>query len=260
MNILVLGEFCLDKFIYGSTRSAPDGPFFVFKEESQTENWGCAGNVVKNLESLAPDFNIEFIHNDQPIIKTRFVDKKSNYTLLRKDENDEVLPLGERQVTELINRDDFAKFSSVVISDYNKGFLTKQDIYRISKRCYDLNIPVWTDTKKILGEWSKLITFIKINNVEWQDNLKNNVNPSEFCEHLIITCGENGAIYKGKTYPTPKVNVIDLSGAGDTFLACLILSYLQTKNMDQAIQFANKGASVCVSHRGVYALKSEDIR
>lgn len=259
MNILVLGEFCLDKFIYGSTRSAPDGPFFVFKEESQTENWGCAGNVVKNLESLAPDFNIEFIHNDQPITKTRFVDKKSNYTLLRKDENDEVLPLGERQVTELINRDDFAKFSSVVISDYNKGFLTKQDIYRISKRCYDLNIPVWTDTKKILGEWSKLITFIKINNVEWQDNLKNNVNPSEFCQHLIVTCGGKGICYRGEIFPVEPVVIQDLSGCGDLVLVALISKYLKSKDIKESIHYANKVARVGASKKGVVVIKPEEI-
>ena len=256
-KILVIGEFCLDRHVYGSSSSAPDGPFFVFKENYKTENWGCAGNVVKNLESLAPEYEIEFITNFEPIIKTRYVDIKSNYTLLRIDENDSVLPIQEREITELINRDDFAAFNGVVISDYNKNLITKNDIYRISKRCFDLDIPLFLDSKKIFGEWSKLVTFIKINNLEWQENLKNNVNPVEFCANLIISTGEKGAIYKNEIFPAKKVDVIDLSGAGDSFHSALVIKYLQTKDIRVAIEYGNRVAAVAVSHKGVVVVKPE---
>ena len=50
---------------------------------------------------------------------------------------------------------------------------------------------------------------------------------------------------------TQKVEVKDLSGAGDSFMAALVIEYLNTNNIEDAIKFANKKASEVVKHRGV---------
>ena len=52
-------------------------------------------------------------------------------------------------------------------------------------------------------------------------------------------------------YKVKKVDVKDTSGAGDSFMAALVVNYLNTNNIDQAIKYANECASEVVKHRGV---------
>ena len=78
-------------------------------------------------------------------------------------------------------------------------------------------------------------------------------------DNLIVTLGEKGAIYKGERYPTDKVSISDLVGAGDTFLAALTYDYLYTKDISHAIMFANKAAAIAVQHQGTYVLSEEDV-
>ena len=55
------------------------------------------------------------------------------------------------------------------------------------------------------------------------------------------------------------MNVFDVVGAGDTFLAALVVGYIQSKSIQTAIPLANKAAAVAVSHTGTYVLTKEDI-
>ena len=61
-------------------------------------------------------------------------------------------------------------------------------------------------------------------------------------------------------YPAEKVNVFDVVGAGDTFLAALTYGYLKYGTIEEAIPLANKAAAVAVSHRGTYVLTEEDVK
>ena len=48
----------------------------------------------------------------------------------------------------------------------------------------------------------------------------------------IVTKGENGCDYRDINYPAPgKLQTIDVSGAGDTFLAALAVKWLETGNI-----------------------------
>jgi sugar/nucleoside kinase (ribokinase family) len=68
---------------------------------------------------------------------------------------------------------------------------------------------------------------------------------------MIITLGGKGAKYMGTLYPTEPKETIDVSGAGDTFLAAFAIKYLQVQDVDVSITFANKMSSIVVSKRGV---------
>jgi len=63
--------------------------------------------------------------------------------------------------------------------------------------------------------------------------------------------GSQGCRYKEKVYPVSKVEIKDLSGAGDTFLSGFVSKYLETKNVDHALNFANKCATLVVQQKGV---------
>ena len=87
MRILVVGDSCLDTFIYGDIdRIAPEAPVPVIKPKYKKENPGMAANVVANLKSLGAE--VDLITNSTLIKKIRFVDERYNQMVLRVDEND----------------------------------------------------------------------------------------------------------------------------------------------------------------------------
>lgn len=256
-KILVFGELMKDVFVYGNTRKAPDGPHLVFNEEYRKENDGGAGNLVANLKSLCPGIDVKLIHQNNIITKTRHVDESSNYTLLRIDEGDKVQGIGVKKLADYLY---FYKFdyNAVVISDYCKGFLSNDDIEIILNHSKKLNIPTFIDSKKIFGEWSKNASFIKINKLEYENNLKAGIDPIKYSDNLIVTESQDGARYNNKLYPTWKSEVKDPSGCGDSFHSALIIKYLETKNIEKSILFGNKVASIAVSKKGVVAVTKEE--
>jgi sugar/nucleoside kinase (ribokinase family) len=79
------------------------------------------------------------------------------------------------------------------------------------------------------------------------------------CPNLIVTLGANGSRLGDTVYPSNAVEVSDVTGAGDTFLAALVYKYLETTDITQAIPFANRASAVTVQHYGVYAPTLEEI-
>ena len=73
-------------------------------------------------------------------------------------------------------------------------------------------------------------------------------------EKLIITIGSKGCKFKEKVFPVNKVEIKDLSGAGDTFLAALVFKFIETKDVEDSIIFANECATQVVQKKGVTTL------
>tara|TARA_Y100001970_G_C13966478_1_gene715892 strand:- start:31 stop:774 length:744 start_codon:yes stop_codon:yes gene_type:complete len=244
VKVLVIGDACEDVYIYGDcSRLAPEAPIPVFVPQDKTTNGGMAMNVFANLKSLGTDCDI--LHNVEEITKTRYVDKKTNHIFLRVDTDDKKL---KRIEENNLDKDFLNQYDAIVISDYNKGFLTEEDIEKI---CY--NHPLtFMDTKKNLGRWAKDCTWIKINEEEYNKTFNKIANLGHiFDDKLIVTLSEKGCRYKGDIFPVEKVEIKDLSGAGDTFLASFVSDYLKNKNATQAIIFANECATQVVQKRGV---------
>ena len=199
-----------------------------------------AMNVWRNINSIS-DYRCDIETNDnwQSITKTRCVDSRTNYIIVRIDSLDNQYKRCN------VDKIDFSQYDVVVISDYNKGFLTEQDISDIGKK----SKISFLDTKKILGDWCSSITFIKINEFEYEKT-KHKLN-KELNEKMIITLGPNGAKHKNKFYPVPKVEIKDTSGAGDTFVASLAATYAETNDIDASIKQANTNATMVVQRKGV---------
>jgi D-beta-D-heptose 7-phosphate kinase/D-beta-D-heptose 1-phosphate adenosyltransferase len=90
--------------------------------------------------------------------------------------------------------------------------------------------------------------FIKINDYEYKRS--ENFIDKNITSKIIHTMGSNGCQYNGINYSVDKVEVKDVSGAGDTFLAGLVVKYYETKDINQSINFANKCASKVVRQKG----------
>jgi D-beta-D-heptose 7-phosphate kinase/D-beta-D-heptose 1-phosphate adenosyltransferase len=163
--------------------------------------------------------------------------------MLRVDDEPKVTPFSGFVGTPLDS------FDAVVISDYNKGFLTYEHIEYIVRNS---NGPVFIDTKKtdlerFQGAW------VKINQLE-------STLLTSKCTGLIVTLGGKGAKLWDNHYPTKEVEVTDVCGCGDTFLASLAVQYLFTNDIEKAILFANIAAGITVQHRGNYAPTYDEIR
>ena len=248
LSVLVIGDSCEDVYHYGRCdRISPEAPVPILRETRTEIKPGMSANVVNNLRAF--EITVFYVTNKKPIKKHRFVDEHFNQHLLRVDE-------GEQQVLDSVDIKKIKSISktldAVIISDYNKGFLSSHDCERITR--YFKDIPVFVDSKKInLSCFENSI--IKINKKEHESMVEMS-NTSD----LIITLGPHGTLYNDQVYETDKVEVFDVCGAGDVFLSSLVYCFLKTKNLEDAIVFANKCASHSVTKFGTYTITSEDIK
>ena len=151
--------------------------------------------ISLNLESI--DIEVKCItNNPNDIIKTRYIDRKTKTQILRVDHEESINPYKFKESLEF--------FDVIVISDYDKGFVSSPTITEIVDNAI---IPVFIDSKKTtLPEYN---CFIKINKSEY-DKLENTID-----NNVIMTLGCGGAEYNNKIYPGENVMVYDVIGAGD---------------------------------------------
>ena len=221
-KILVIGDSSRDVFVYcDALRLCPDVPVPVLNVKSQSENPGMAANVQRNIKKAWGQCDIMTNGNWHDITKTRYVHSASNHTFFRVD-----IPHDISRID--LSNLNYNDYDLIVISDYDKGFLTEDDI------------------------WCQHAKYIKINDFEYQ-NSKPYLVP-EIKNRIIHTMGGEGCEYKSKRYPVNKVEVKDVSGAGDTFMASLVVEYCRTDDIIKSIEFANKCASQVVTQRGVTVL------
>lgn len=239
-KILLVGDDCVDVYQYGNVnRISPEAPVPVFTFSHEERKPGMAGNVARNLEALGCKVN--YLHGETST-KTRLIDIRSKQQIVRVDNDVQSQPL--EFVTAIPD-----VYDAVVVSDYDKGTVS----YELIEELIALSIPIFIDTKKtdlerLQGAW------VKINELEYS-KIKTE------CSGLIVTLGSNGAIvpHHDLSFPAPRVEVSDVCGAGDTFLAALVSEYLAQQDIAPAIEYAIKAASVTVQHLGVYAPTREEL-
>jgi D-beta-D-heptose 7-phosphate kinase/D-beta-D-heptose 1-phosphate adenosyltransferase len=239
-NVLLIGDDCIDVYQYGNVnRISPEAPVPVFTFSHEERKPGMAGNVARNLEALG--CRVNYLHGETST-KTRLIDIRSKQQIVRVDNDVVSQPIEFETAIPKV-------YDAIVISDYNKGTVS----YDIIEEAIATRIPVFIDTKKtdlerFQGAW------VKINELEYS-NIKTE------CTGLIVTLGSKGAKvpHHDLSFSAPNVEVSDVCGAGDTFLAALVSEYLTQQDIVPAIEYAIKAASVTVQHLGVYAPTREEL-
>ena len=230
----------MDNYQYGIVdRISPEAPVPVFIPTREESRNGMAANVAANLVALGCAV---VVASGQPGSKTRLIDERSRQQIVRIDNDyiNQPYPLAGI---------DLSVSDAVVVSDYNKGNVTYELIEDL-RRTYQG--PIFLDTKKTdLATFHNI--FVKINEVEYSRRISIN-------DQLIITLGSQGAMYKtGRDpkyetrFPAPKVEVFDVCGAGDTFLAAVAYKYVIDLDIKSAIEFAIRASACTVMHNGNYA-------
>ncbi len=240
-KVLLIGDSCTDEYVYGvCERLNPEAPVPILRKTRVETQRGMALNVQQNL--FAFDIEVTLITQEELIVKRRFIDERYNQQILRVDVEDRIEPFKGDMPNEY--------FDALVISDYDKGFLTSQKIYELVEW---FDGPVFIDSKKTTLPVD--YAYIKINDDEYSkldEELKDSPN-------LIVTKGSQGVDYQGKNFPSIQVGVFDVCGAGDTFLSALVYFYLLYGTIENAIPYANKAAAIAVTHFGTYVLSERDV-
>ena len=301
-NVLLVGDVMLDKYVFGKvTRISPEAPVPVFLSKKNKEVLGGAGNVYNNLAKLGVRSTfISIIGKDnsgnrlRKLIKTnkmhtalfyednrRVTTTKTRYLannqqIIRVDEEDgiKISKLAHKFIISNF-RKKINKATVVIISDYNKGVITKDLMEEIIKISKSFKKPVIVDPKNKNFNFYKNAYLVTPNQLEASivSGLDCDTNEeAEQCakfimnkfniENIIITRGEKGLTFLNKKKvihaPTRKIEVFDVSGAGDTVLAILAISISDNMDIDKVLYNANKAAGIVVGKIGTSAITKKE--
>ncbi len=163
-----------------------------------------------------------------------------------------------------------AACDAVIISDYAKGILNNEVIARVAKLARAAGKFIALDPKPRRHLVFKGLDLITPNKREALQLAGIRILPhtpfpdAEVCaklhqlygtKHLVITLGEDGMLLSEhgkikKIIPTAAREVFDVSGAGDTSLAALVLALTAGAKLEDAAHFSNAAAGVVVGKIG----------
>ena len=207
--------------------------------------------------------------NGQTIMKTRVMVQRQQLCRIDRESPPASYHLTAGQAEALL-APEIAACDAVVLSDYAKGILNDELVARVTKLARAAGKFIALDPKPrraLTFHGLDLITPNKRESLELAGIQAAPHSPypaAQVCaelhrrygtKHLVITLGEDGMLLsaKGKilkTIPTAAREVFDVSGAGDTSLAALVLALAAKAPLEEAAHFANAAAGVVVAKLG----------
>jgi rfaE bifunctional protein kinase chain/domain len=298
LSVLVVGDSMLDIYRIGhSSRLSPEAPVPVVLSTERTYRLGGAANVAFNICNLGvKSFLYTLIGSDdsgktltsildstsilnysQPLLsitttKTRIISRSQQ--LVRIDEEEYVakntaLSFSHSDTLHsLINKSDI-----VLLSDYHKGSL--QFVDRIITLCSELNTTVVVDPKNPDLSCYTNCFLMAPNLAEFESYAGPCANDAALLhaavkvkerlslKHLIVTLSERGLLLVSDNshefIPAFAKEVVDVTGAGDTFLAFLTCFITYGINIRDSAIIANVAASIAVSKLGTAAITLSEL-
>ena len=250
MKVLVIGDIITDKYIYGtSSRLSPEAPVPVVTHLEEKETPGGAGLVYENLKNLGVDVTM-FKTGQEPSVKTRVI--CDGHYITRIDDDNYI---SGDAVLKKVKKTNFSKYDYVILSDYAKGALdeAREIIAHINK----FNCKVIVDPKENVyfyeGAWLVKPNYKEFDTLEF----------SNWTGNIITTNADEEvtANIDGKSYEVQveKVEVSDVTGAGDCFLAGFVYGLTKKYNYQKCLEIATRGSTESVKHAGTYILTKEDL-
>jgi D-beta-D-heptose 7-phosphate kinase/D-beta-D-heptose 1-phosphate adenosyltransferase len=250
-----------------------EAPVVVLREKRRESRPGGAANVRENLLKLGATVNTWF-GEKLPSRKVRIVGAGQQVVRLDSD-NFETSEIPKDLDAWVENCD------LVAIADYNKGVVTKELTNAVDKMAKEFGKPIVVDPYKKRRNYGQNITLIKPNKAEAESVTGVRIEGKESlvkagqiymdmseAENLVITLGAEGmALFDRKTYwdkpftYIPKsVDLVDITGAGDTVFAVLAFIWAH-KNFSKStsIRYATKAGRIAVEHFGTYAVSHDEV-
>jgi len=311
-NIMLVGDFMLDKYVWGEVnRISQEAPIPVLNVASEEIRPGGAGSVASNLAHLGANIfcygaigtdnegrllldnlndlgvNTEGIvqDSDRPTtVKVRMMGHlqsagKGIQQLLRID-YEKTEDIEEEKQEAIINKIEgkIQQVDIVLISDMNKGLLSRRILDAVIKSGKDHNVPVIVDPglTKDYGIYrgataitpnrfeTKLSTGIKITDVNSMKSAGRKLLEENLFEYIIITADKDGMFLysrdgKCKLISTVPKDVYDVSGAGDMVLSVFGFVVGSKNSFEDAAMIANVAAGVEVGKVGAVPISKSEI-
>lgn len=288
-KLLIIGDLIIDEtYRVKASKLSPEAPVPVVMQTTSipTRTLGGAGlaasyavkhNIPSIFVSACSDNTSKWIRNkfdmiclsvEEDITKTRYIDKDSNYHLLRVD-NDRIAsykpfnsePSKKVFLSLLIKTILKNDIRMVVMLDYCKGLLTDSKLNQmIIEECHKRDIKVYVDTRSKDIKAFRNADFIKLNDKELLEAYKT-LNVSSVhrlidelsCDTLIITRGKDGAELHAKDKDIGSINFVpdlsgysgvpDVTGCGDVFDVTFCNDWCINNNHISALINAVKSAT-----------------
>ena len=224
--------------------------FGACSNEGLAQYKSLAKNENINADYLLADESIKTTRKKRMIVSGNQICRVDEETILTEDHSTKLL----KKIQENIDLN-----YPIVLSDYAKG---SSNIY-LDKKIPEEMRPQYIDPK--YPNWSRYMgcEYLKANEKEYNESLKfsgckNALDLIEKynLENLIVTIGNKGSklISKNENYSVTGINVdvSDVTGAGDCFLAAFIWAKEFGYQTESALLFANSAAAVSIKYLGVF--------
>lgn len=207
--------------------------------------------------------------------KTRVMARKQQVVRFDRERDDDLSDECAGELCERL-RESLAGADVVILEDYNKGVLTPPVIRTALEVAAERGIPVVVDPKfRHIFEYRGATLFkpnafeitaalgspLQAHDDEWLEEARTRFG----CDHLLVTLGEEGMALRsndGTTLRVPALarEVFDVSGAGDTVIACIAVALAAGANIREAAVMANYAAGIEVAKPGVATVSPEELR
>lgn len=307
IKILVIGDLILDEYLIGSVeRISPEAPVPVVWVRNEKQSLGGSGNVVQNLSSIGvsgvvfgrigldkagdsleghlvanlvakEDLVLLKSKTLPTILKTRII--ASHQQICRVD-REEVVPLTKDEEKNILIQFEskLKECAAVILSDYDKGYLTPSLIQSVIALCNRENKIVTVDPQVSHFFLYKNIHIMTPNHHEAGKALGRKLTSDaeietacrEISEKLtpdamMITRGEKGmSIYERKRdsfyhIPTVAKEVFDVTGAGDTVITTYTAFVATGMAIADAALISNVSAGIVVGKLGAATVTQKEI-
>ena len=297
-KVLVLGDIMLDKYIWGDVvRISPEAPVPVVKVKKDTSCLGGAGNVCRNIESLGgfpllvgitgEDAEAEWIKAHIPDSRGIFADKKrptsvktrivAHQQQVVRVDSEKVSSLSYKQTEKILAFIMNEDCDGILISDYNKGVITRSLMTKLLAFTKRKKIPVFVDPKIENFPLFSPITLITPNHHESEriiqqtclddsevDKAGKKIFQKISTKYIIIKRGDQGMTVFEKGRKSHHIlplarEVYDVSGAGDTVIATASLALLSGTTILEAAYLANTAAGIVVGKIGTATASASEL-
>lgn len=290
LKILVIGDIMIDRYVIGNVeRISPEAPVPVVDVSNEYCTLGGCGNVAKNLArigvqtycisacgtseesntliSLMKDKNIvshmAHCRNRLTTIKERIIAKDRSTQLLRIDRETRAPVEAGKILVELGHLIYSGRVipDIILISDYNKGVITRDLMREIEDISFKKNIKIIIDPKPE-NEQSYGCAYAITPNIKEYHAMK--TLESVRYTNIIVTKGSEGVcIFRMEDggnpidIPAEKVDVFNVTGAGDSFVSVFSTCVGMGIDVLQSSRIANKCAAHVVTRPGTSSVPIE---
>ena len=194
-----------------------------------------------------------------------------------KESKEPMAPAFEAEIMQYIKQL-LPKVQGVVISDYGAGTITPKIQHQLISWCRHHNIPSMVDSRYGIHQF-KDIGYVKQNDAELAAAVGRELPTEEdifeagqellqelSADGVLVTRGEDGMVLlekDGSIHNIPvsdKSEVFDVSGAGDTCVATVILALAAGVEPAKAAELSNIASGIAVRKLGTATVSAEELR